>query len=115
MPQAAAAAAPGMRPVIELSGNGVGLFEGKNKAALEAFLPGYMRASRWFAGKARTPRVFRVIDVVPIPGKAAAGYLTLVRVEYAEGGPEIYAVPLSVARGVKAQDMAQAAPQGIVA
>ncbi len=71
---------------------------------LEAeLLPAWMPAQRWFAGKARAERVFRIVRQVVIgPAQVLA-----VEVSYAEGGSETYAVPLTIA--------ADAEPQAVVA
>lgn len=66
---------------------------------LERLLPTVLPARRWFASKARTLRNARVAGRIPInqPGAAKGSrMLTLVKTEFAEGEPEIYAMPLAI-------------------
>jgi len=65
-------------------------------------LPEYIQRVRWFAGKARRPESFAVIELVPI----GASWLLVVQVRYADGNIESYLAPLT---------LAQNAPSGIAA
>jgi maltose alpha-D-glucosyltransferase/alpha-amylase len=80
-------------PVLELSGRLPALFEDER---LEGLLPAYLAGRRWFGGKARALQGARVVEVLPLsPGAAVA----LAEVEYAEGEPETYTVPLAAVPG----------------
>ncbi|MDR5683262.1 MAG: maltose alpha-D-glucosyltransferase [Armatimonadota bacterium] len=57
--------------------------------ALATWLPG----RRWFGAKARTIKSVSVEDAVELDGPRVL--LALVRVDYAEGTPDLYAVPLT--------------------
>jgi maltose alpha-D-glucosyltransferase / alpha-amylase len=61
---------------------------------LDAVLTRYLTGRRWFGVSARAVQAARVLDAVPLE---AAGALVLVEVEYAEGEPETYAVPVACA------------------
>jgi maltose alpha-D-glucosyltransferase/alpha-amylase len=61
---------------------------GRIAAAAAALLP----AARWFGGKSRAIARLDVVDHALLPDTTAV--LALVRVEYADGGEEIYCVPL---------------------
>src|SRR2546423_3232016 len=62
---------------------------------------------RWFRSKARQIRATDVIDAIPVQGPPPSGqgdggsfgltYVTVVHVEYTEGDPELYVLPLSAA------------------
>ncbi len=62
--------------------------------ALGRMMPGFLRARRWFRGKARTIRQADVFDLIPMPVSGA--YMALIRVEYSEGESEIYTLSLAI-------------------
>jgi len=64
------------------------------QASLNRILPAFLRARRWFRGGNRTIRGAQIHDVVPLAHPRS--YVVLVRVDYAEGDPEIYTLPLAL-------------------
>ncbi len=83
-------------------------------AALEEILPDYLRRRRWFGGKARKIKALNVEESVPVDGEGRPHW-TLVQVEYVDGDPETYLLPLSFASGQKADAISRDAPQSVVA
>ena len=77
---------------------------GAATSALEAILPGHLQASPWFAGKGRRVLAARIVEVVAVPHETTHSYATFVHVDYADGEPETYLLPLAFA----AHDLAQA-------
>ena len=71
-----------------------GLFKKENWYVLEGVLLEYMKGRRWFRGKAREPWVSEIQDVIPMSFSGRTAYLVLIEVEYREGEPETYVVPL---------------------
>ncbi|MBC7644086.1 MAG: maltose alpha-D-glucosyltransferase [Thermoleophilia bacterium] len=69
---------------------------GVDRGQLEAILPAYVKSRRWFRSKSRKIRTVTIAEAVPIGGTKAtpAGFLTFCEVEYAEGDPETYVLPL---------------------
>src|SRR5687768_17831454 len=63
---------------------------------LERVLPRYLREQRWFRGKARKIRNATVDQALPIGQEANAPQLTFVQVDYVEGDPETYVLPLAI-------------------
>ncbi|MDP9172863.1 MAG: maltose alpha-D-glucosyltransferase [Planctomycetota bacterium] len=66
---------------------------GELDRAIEARLPAFLPRKRWFVSKARSIRVTRIIGrlaVAPTQG------IYLIQVEFDEGEPDIYALPLSI-------------------
>ena len=61
---------------------------------IAAALPEFLKRQRWFGGKAKPIRACHVVNVVPIRTGAEALSLFLVRVEFAWGNPQTYALPL---------------------
>ncbi|HSP33001.1 MAG TPA: maltose alpha-D-glucosyltransferase [Thermoanaerobaculia bacterium] len=78
------------------------VFADRNRDALTSAIARYMRSRRWFAGKARTIANLRIADAVPL-GKRAA-YLTTVDVEYTEGEPQRYLLPLGITQARRAEE-----------
>jgi len=74
-------------------------FAGRGKAAIEAVLPAFLRARRWFGGKARRIKEVEIVEAIPISVGRSRDFLTLVRVDYTEGDPETYVVTLGFAAG----------------
>jgi maltose alpha-D-glucosyltransferase/alpha-amylase len=66
-------------------------------AALAEVLAGYMTHRRWFQGKAKVMRGVTVTDTVPVQANGTDARLALLRVDYVEGDPETYLVPLGLA------------------
>ncbi|MCX7622136.1 MAG: maltose alpha-D-glucosyltransferase, partial [Thermomicrobium sp.] len=83
--------------------------------ALENALPRYVRSRRWFAGKARRIKQVRVVEEVPVPAGRQPALVTLVQVDYTEGDPELYVLPLTVVHGETAQSIVERSPQAVVA
>src|SRR5688500_5163042 len=85
------------------------IFSAQNTAALERILPDYLRASRWFGGKARSISTVRVVEAVLVPYAGNRAYLTSIRVTYEEGEPQTYVLPLTFA-----PDAASVAPPSAI-
>ncbi len=75
------------------------LFLKRNWFILEAILLEYMKGRRWFRGKARDPWAADIKNIIPISFNGSTAYLVLLEVEYADGEPETYLLPLIVAPG----------------
>jgi maltose alpha-D-glucosyltransferase/alpha-amylase len=73
------------------------LLHGAPRRALERALPGYLARQRWFRGKARKVRAATIFEVIPLSHNGAETELTFVHVEYVDGDPETYVVPLALA------------------
>ncbi|MCA9098158.1 MAG: maltose alpha-D-glucosyltransferase, partial [Planctomycetaceae bacterium] len=109
-------------PTVRISGDWDSLFTGKALARFESALPSYLMRHRWFAGKSRTIQRAKLIDVlrvydVPeitceinpgsrsINGELASLRILLVEVEYTEGEPETYQLPVVFAQGVQERNI----------
>jgi maltose alpha-D-glucosyltransferase/alpha-amylase len=86
----------------------------RSRAALEALLPGYLRARRWFGGRGRGLKSAAIAEAVPIPAAGPGAVLALVAVEYLDGDPERYALPLTFASGEDAERLRRDAPHAII-
>ncbi|HTY82241.1 MAG TPA: maltose alpha-D-glucosyltransferase, partial [Dehalococcoidales bacterium] len=82
---------------------------------IETILQSYIRGRRWFRNKARTIQYSQIIDVIPVRVPECACYIVLARVNYVEGEPETYVVPLSIVTGERMRPLRSQHPQAIVA
>ena len=90
------------------------VLEGEARSMLEARLPDVLKARRWFAGKARAIQSVRIAESVPIPARSSSVVLLFIRVEYVDGAPELYTLPLTAAFGEEAAQIQQDQPGTIV-
>ncbi|HET7694944.1 MAG TPA: maltose alpha-D-glucosyltransferase [Vicinamibacterales bacterium] len=75
----------------------------------EALVP-FLHRQRWFGGKARTVRAARFVDWGTMKRGSDPLFLTIVEVDYEDGGRERYFVPLGMATGVEAEAVLGANP-----
>jgi len=83
------------------------------RAMLNPMLPAFLRARKWFRGRRRGIRATEIFDVIPFA--KSQSYLLILRVEYHEGDPELYTVPVMVTRGAERDEFVLArlhAPDG---
>ncbi len=92
-------------PALYVSGSWEQLFRKEGKGALERILPDFLKTRRWFGGKARRIKSAAVREAVPLPGTTPPSVILLVLVDYTEGDPELYAVPLVFAEGDRASQV----------
>ncbi len=71
--------------------------------ALTRMLPRFLQTRRWFLGRGRTVRNVEILEDIPL--RDAGSHFVLICVNYADGDPETYVVPLSVARGQAASEL----------
>ena len=102
-------------PIFAVAGQWRSLFRKQLRPAMEALLLGYIRGCRWFGGKARRIQACEIRDAVPVPYDRSVAYLTLVSIEYSEGEPETYLLPLAFASGEQANRVAAETPKAVVA
>ena len=103
-------------PTLAVRGSWENAFRGRGKAALEAVLPHYLKPRRWFGGKARAMRSVSIIEAIPIAQgrERPKFYVTLLRVDYFEGEAETYVLPLTFAKGGRADQVLSEFPQAAV-
>jgi maltose alpha-D-glucosyltransferase/alpha-amylase len=88
------------------AGQGAGRETGREASRLDEVLCAYLRARRWFGGKARRLRAVKLLEAVPMPCRGGTAYLSLIGAEYLEGDPETYLLPLALASGEEAARLA---------
>ena len=73
------------------------LVGGRDRALTDALWT-YVRGRRWYGGKGRAVRGVAIQNFVRLPlDGAGTAYVVLLRVDYVEGDPELYALPLAFA------------------
>jgi maltose alpha-D-glucosyltransferase/alpha-amylase len=77
------------------------IFSMATRATISRMLPRILRARPWFSSKHRTIRQVTIHDVIHLPETSA--YILLVHIEYTDGEPELFPVPLSLATGEQAE------------
>lgn len=90
------------------------LYKETRKTLEKKILPAYLPKTRWFGGKSREIGRLQIIDAVPAEENGWSGPLLFLEVEYTEGTPEIYLLPLSFAPGEKAERIVRTAPRGVI-
>lgn len=64
------------------------------RTAFAAQLPGFLPLQRWFRSKARRIQSVQLIDCVPLPLSESVALIAFASVEFSEGSPETYVLPL---------------------
>jgi len=91
------------------------LFKKKNWFVLEAILLEYMKGRRWFRSKARESWASDIKDIIPMRFSGHTAYIVLIEVEYREGEPETYVMPLTTASADKVGELGSEYPHALVA
>jgi len=102
-------------PVITFFKEGNPPFEKTTRSRVEDVLPGYLRKSRWFRGKARSIKTAAFREAISLQGDARPLSLALVQVEYEDGEGETYLLPLVRLEGEKAQSIVKNFPHTVIA
>jgi maltose alpha-D-glucosyltransferase / alpha-amylase len=100
-------------PRLSISGSPRGLLL-EGGTSLEKVLLSYLQRHRWFVGESRAPKSATIEETVPFVDSGAA-VLALTRVEYIEGEPETYLLPVAVASGQRARELRGHAPHAAIA
>jgi len=104
-------------PRINLHSKWNEVFEGRPKSQLENALRMWLPAHRWFGGKARVIQNITITESLSFVQSSAASqarYLALAQVEYVEGEPETYLLPLGFATGEDADRLVAQSPSPAV-
>jgi trehalose synthase-fused probable maltokinase len=103
-------------PVLPFDDLAAVLRGGDGLAQLERqALPPFLARQRWFGAKARRIRAVHVIDHAILPVDPGLTALCILRVEYEQGEPDVYFVPMAVASGHGIRDAWDRAPGDAIA
>jgi maltose alpha-D-glucosyltransferase/alpha-amylase len=93
-----------------------GLFGKKdNWFILEAVLLDYIKSRRWFRGKAREAWAAEIQDVIPLRFDSSNAYIILFQVDYREGEPETYLIPIAAASAEEKGKLSEEYPNAVIA
>jgi len=70
-------------------------YKAKPKANMLAILTNYLKKCRWFASKARKTRSVEIFEMMKLNYDNSSAYFLFLQVEYSEGNPEVYFLPLT--------------------
>jgi maltose alpha-D-glucosyltransferase/alpha-amylase len=87
----------------------------ENWYIMEAVLLDYIKGQRWFRSKAREARAAEIQDIVPTRFDNSTAYITFLEVEYSEGEPETYVIPLMTTTAGCEDGIIEKYPQAVVA
>lgn len=82
---------------------------------LSKVLPGFVATRRWFGSKSRPIRDIAVRDAVPVPYGSDQAFVTLLTLDYSQGEPETYVLPLTYASGERAGRIVEQSPAAVIA
>ncbi|MBL7126843.1 MAG: maltose alpha-D-glucosyltransferase [Dehalococcoidales bacterium] len=102
-------------PVLRIKGDWMNLLKREIRPFLATVLLNHMRQKRWFGGKARQARAASIRDFVSIPFHDSSAQFIFLNIEYTEGDPETYLIPLAFASGERANEIASESPQSVIA
>ncbi len=91
-------------PSLRVRGNWATVVRRRVRPSVLSALERYLQTTRWFGSKARAVAGVYVTDVVPLTLNGTDISLTLLRVEYREGEPEVYVLPLAFIPGAELED-----------
>ncbi len=87
----------------------------QDRKRLAGALLGFATQRRWFRSKARTQQRARIVDVFDLAGPRSRSLLAMLEVEYADGDPETYLVPIGFVAGEPAVHLDHVSPHAIIA
>ncbi|MFN3821380.1 MAG: maltose alpha-D-glucosyltransferase, partial [bacterium] len=84
-------------PKVYIGGIEENLFlNGKVQEHLQQVLSQWLSQNRWFAGKSRAIQRVQIFDAVPLEQDGIIFYLMVLEVQYTEGEPELYSLPVRI-------------------
>jgi maltose alpha-D-glucosyltransferase/alpha-amylase len=89
-----------------------GLSTSIEPGVIEAALPKYIAAQRWFGGKSRTIASARIASSTSVPATPAV--IAIIEITYTDKTSELYQLPLATAIGDEAASLQSKAPKSII-
>jgi maltose alpha-D-glucosyltransferase/alpha-amylase len=102
-------------PVLEVEKEWQEVLESPAVRELEVLLQDYIPPRRWFGGKTHLIKSVRISERIPIPSKAGMSFLLFVDLDYVQGDPERYLIPLAFAEGDEAAKLQLERPHLVIA
>ena len=93
-------------PFLRIGEDGLESLLGEaGRGELEAALPRILATRRWFGGRSPGPKAVALADAIEVPSDGEGARIALVRVELADGGSDLYAMPLAIATNGGAEEV----------
>jgi maltose alpha-D-glucosyltransferase / alpha-amylase len=92
-------------PRLNVAGTWENLFTASYRRRFADILPAYLHDRRWYAGKAKKIKDAHVINSVPVPYDGRQAIVLFIQVDYTEGDPDTYVLPVSFATGGRAENI----------
>jgi maltose alpha-D-glucosyltransferase/alpha-amylase len=117
--EVAAGAVVARRPMLAVAGRWERVFHGTAKDLLQEWLVNYLPGCPWFTQRPAQLEAAMILETVPVPAGSGPGagtvHVALIQVEFSEGDPETYVLPLTYAAGPDAERLRAERPQAVVA
>jgi maltose alpha-D-glucosyltransferase/alpha-amylase len=115
-PEAAPSAREFPLPTLSLKDSWRTIFDKNRRRELERIIARHVQGQRWFRGKARAIRGASIREAVPVPldGNDAV-MIVLVEIDYYEGEPDLYVLPVGFATHEHAEQVEERLPQSVLA
>ncbi|HUG44375.1 MAG TPA: maltose alpha-D-glucosyltransferase [Acidobacteriota bacterium] len=100
-------------PVLQVRSNWREVLKGGNLRLLEEkILPEFLPVCRWFGSKARDVRSVHLVEAIAVHARPEA--LTILEVEYLDGDPDFYLLPLAAASDARADEIRREYPTTVL-
>ena len=113
--QVAAAAAEGEQPLFETVSGWQDILRGRLKTRLEDVLRDFVRAQRWFGGKARHIKQARIQEWFPLPNGDEEAIVLFLDINYVDGESDTYLLPLAYMPAQLAAEVLRERPEAVIA
>ena len=103
-------------PELTVAGKWQKVLSGKPRSELETMLAGYILGQRWFCGRRKIVKSVAIKELIPVrAGMPDESLLAFLQVEYLQGDPETYLLPLAFATGPEVECLQQNLPHLVIA
>jgi maltose alpha-D-glucosyltransferase/alpha-amylase len=104
----------GRLPMLAVNTTWANVFQDRSRESLERIILLYLRGQHWFALHGGQSKLARIVEQISIPTNTAVNFITLVQVEYADGEPKTFVLPLAFAPDPEGQQVQQTKPQAVI-
>src|SRR5262245_44495047 len=102
-------------PALKVRENWENLFRNQGRPRLEEGLPGYLQQQPWLIANGRTVKAATVRESFRLRYGETVAFITLIGVEYNQGEPQTYLLPLTLLTGEATERVWQDAPPLVLA
>jgi len=103
------------RPALNVREDWEEVFHEPNRPPLERALQDWLPLQPWFGGRSKAIHATRLQDAIPVRLGSGTAVLAFLQVEYSQGEPERYLLPLAAAFGEESQAVARHWPGLVLA